>query len=164
MNARAIVAAFLFAIPCAAPAADPVDWPPSPAVQKRMTELQATLHDPASTLDQRDKAREELTRLLKSKSARDEVEKADDVKRPPRAAIDPYPSVVKPLAPLAPRAPAPPVAHIDIVEPPKPAIIQRSGVPAVPSTGAAVDPTTGQILHQTPNGYINPRTGEFIPR
>jgi hypothetical protein len=56
------------------------------------------------------------------------------------------------------------VARIDVVEPPKSVLIQRSGMPAVPSTGAAVDPRTGQILHATPYGYINPRTGEFVPR
>ena len=165
MTARALAAACILASACAALAADPIEWPPSPAVQLRMTELQGALHDPASTPEQRDRARAELTRLLKSKSARDAVEKADEAKRPPRAAIDPFPSVVKPLPPqAASKAPAPPVAHVDVIEPPKPAIIQRSGVPAIPTTGAAVDPTTGQILHQVPNGYINPRTGEFIPR
>jgi hypothetical protein len=159
----AIVALVLAAVPLAVLALDPADWPPAPAVQKRMLELQAVIHDPASTAEQRDKARDELRHLLKSRAARDEVEK-DEVKRPPRAAIQPFPSVVKPAESPTVKVPPPPVAHIEVVLPPKPLIIQQSGAPAVPAPGVAIDPRTGQILHETPGGYINPRTGEFIPR
>jgi hypothetical protein len=130
------------------------------------------IHDPATTPEQRDKARDELRHLLKSRAARDEVEKGNPHPGPlprerenvPRAAIQPFPSVVKPAESPTVKVPPPPVAHIDVVRPPKPLIIQQSGAPAVPAPGVAVDPRTGQILHETPGGYINPRTGEFIPR
>ena len=153
----ALVALLLAAAPVGAAAVDPADWPPAPAVQKRMTELQA-----ASTTE-RDSARNALRRLLKSRAARDEVER-EDRERPARAAIEPFPSVVKPAESPVVRVPAPPVAHIDVVVPPKPLIIQNNGAAAIASPGVAVDPRTGQILHETPGGYVNPRTGEFIPR
>jgi hypothetical protein len=28
----------------------------------------------------------------------------------------------------------------------------------------AVDPTTGHVLSEVPGGYVDPRTGQFIPR
>jgi hypothetical protein len=34
----------------------------------------------------------------------------------------------------------------------------------VPSGKFAVDPTTGALLHEVPGGYVDPRTGQFIPR
>ena len=115
MNARAaIFITALAAAPLAVLGADALDWPPPEAVQKRMTELQSVIHDPAEN------------------------------------------PVVK--------LPAPPVAHVEVVQPPKPLIIPQSGAPVIPAPGVAVDPRTGQVLHETAGGYINPRTGEFIPR
>ena len=159
----ALVALLVAAAPVAAAAVDPADWPPAPAVQKRMAELQAVIRDPAASTTERDSARNALRRLLKSRVARDEVER-EDRERPARAAIEPFPSVVKPAESPVVRVPAPPVAHIDVVVPPKPLIIQNNGAAAIASPGVAIDPRTGQILHETPGGYVNPRTGEFIPR
>jgi hypothetical protein len=156
------VALLLAAAPLAVLAVDPADWPPVPAVQKRMTELQAVIHDPGASTAEREAARNELRRLLKTR--------ADPHPGPlpgenvPRAAIEPFPSVVKPAVSPVVKVPAPPMARIDVVVPPKPLIIQNNATPAITSPGVAIDPRTGQILHETPNGYVNPRTGEFIPR
>ena len=30
--------------------------------------------------------------------------------------------------------------------------------------GVAVDPRTGGVLHETPSGYVDPRSGRFIPK
>ena len=156
MTLRASLVALLFAaVPLAVFAVDPADWPPEPAVQKRMAELQAVIHDPGVSTAEREAARNELRRLLKIPREKANV---------PRAAIDPFPSVVKPAQSPVVKLPAPPVAHIDVGVPPKPLIIQNNGAPAIPAPGVAIDPRTGQILHETPGGYINPRTGEFIPR
>jgi hypothetical protein len=40
----------------------------------------------------------------------------------------------------------------------------RTGAPALPSGRFAVDPTTGGVLHEVPGGYVDPRTGQFVPR
>ncbi len=163
MRLRASFAAFLLAAsPLAALALDPADWPPAPAVQKRMAELQAVIHDPGASAAEREAARNELRRLLKTRA--DPHPGALPGENVPRAAITPFPSVVKPAVSPVVKVPAPPVAHIDVVVPPKPLIIQNNGAPAIPAPGVAIDPRTGQILHETPGGYVNPRTGEFIPR
>ena len=155
MNARAaIFIAALAAAPLAVLGADALDWPPPEAVQNRMTELQSVIHDPASSLEQREKARDELRGLLKIPLPA----------HAPRAAIQPFPSVVKPTENPVVKLPAPPVAHVEVVQPPKPLIIPQSGAPVIPAPGMAIDPRTGQVLHETAGGYINPRTGEFIPR
>lgn len=150
---RLVVAAFLIA-PFVAAAAGGVEWPPPEPVQKRMAELQSAIHDPSSTLEQREQARAELRRLLKIPVP----------EHAPRAAIQPFPSVVKPAENPVVKVPPPPVAHLEVVQPPKPLVIPQSGAPAIPAPGIAIDPRTGQILHETAGGYINPRTGEFIPR
>ena len=124
------------------------------AIPQRMMELSAIIHDPASNAEQRENARDELRRLMKVPAE----------KSAPRAAIQPFPSVVHPPENPAVKVPAPPVAHVEVVQPPKPLVIPRSGAPAIPAPGIAVDPRTGQVLHETAGGYINPRTGEFIPR
>ena len=124
------------------------------AIPERMMELSAIIRDPASSAEQRESARDELRKLMKVPAAR----------AAPRAAIQPFPSVVKPAENPVVKVPPPPVAHIEVVQPPKPLILPQSGAPAVPAPGVAVDPRTGGILHETPGGYINPRTGEFIPR
>ena len=151
-TAMACTAALSFAPP-AAIAAD-TGWPPPEPVQKRMVELQAVIHDPASTGGEREQARDELRKLLKIPVPA----------HAPRAAIEPFPSVVKPAENPVVKVPPPPVAHVEVVQPPKPLVIPQSGAPAIPAPGVAIDPRTGQVLHETPGGYINPRTGEFIPR
>jgi hypothetical protein len=159
MRAALLAALVLAAAPSALPA-DTTSWPPPKDVQARMQELHAAIRDPNSTPAQREAARAELARLLKSPAA----PPAGTAKAlPPRAAIEPYPSVVRPLAPLPP--PAPGVAHLEVAPPPKPpAVNPQTGSPMVPSGKLAIDPTTGAVLHEVPGGYVDPRTGQFIPR
>lgn len=159
MRAAWIAALVLAAAPSARPA-DTAAWPPPRDVQSRMQELHAAIRDPDSTPAQRAAARAELARLLKSPAA----PPAGSAKPlPPRAAIEPYPSVVRPLPP---RPPSPPgVAHLEVAPPPKPATVNpQTGAPVVPAGKFAVDPTTGALLHEVPGGYVDPRTGQFIPR
>ncbi len=154
------LAALVLAAATSARAADTAAWPPPQDVQARMQELHAAIRDPDSTLAQREAARAELARLLRSPAA-PPAETAKPL--PPRAAIDPYPSVVKPLPPLPP--PAPGVAHLEVAAPPRPPVVNpRTGAPVLPSGRFAIDPTTGAVLHEVPGGYVDPRTGQFIPR
>lgn len=126
-----------------------------------MHELQQVIAGRDSTREQRDAARAELGRLMMGPDAKGLPAKA----HAPRAAIDPYPSVVAP-APKAPaeRVPTPGVAELEVVSPPRPAVNPRTGSVPAPTGRFAVDPRTGAILHETPAGYIDPRTGQIVPR
>jgi hypothetical protein len=160
------LAALLAAAASGAFAADAA-WPPPDPVQSRMRELQAAIRSPGSTMRQREAAREELAGLLKSPAGRDRTTPEEARKVPAaRAAIEPYPGVVRPLPPIATTNPAPPgVARLEVVPAPKPpAVNPRTGAPALPSGRFAVDPTTGAVLHEVPGGYVDPRTGQFVPR
>jgi hypothetical protein len=162
-------AGLLFALALAAPAAvalETASWPPPAPVQERMHALQQVIIDPASTAAEREAAREELAGLLKSPAGQSRGRTPDEKpQRPARAAIIPFPSVVQPLPPEA-RAPVPPseVAHVEVVQPPKPVILPGKGTAAVPVNNFAVDPLTGHVLHGTAGGYVDPRTGQFISR
>ncbi|HSN21303.1 MAG TPA: hypothetical protein VLS49_11530, partial [Usitatibacter sp.] len=93
---RAILAAFALALlPRATLAVEDTRWPPPGPVVERMHALEAIIRNPDSTMAQREAARKELGGLLKSPAGRTAPPPAR--KLPPRAAIDPYPSVVKPL-------------------------------------------------------------------
>ncbi len=146
-------------------AAETPQWPPPDDVGTRMRELQQVIIARGSTLAQREAAREELAGLLKSPAGRARGPTPDEKPvRPARAAIDPYPSVVAPVnvAPAPP--PASGVAHVDVMIPPKPVVIQQSGT-AISSSGRfAIDPRTGNVLHESGAGYVDPRTGQFVPR
>jgi len=141
-------------------------WPPPPSVEARMRELQQVIIARDSTPSQREAAREELSGLIKSPAGQSRGRTPDE--KPPRAAraaIDPYPSVVKPAV-VAP-APAPPaagVAQIEVIVPPKPAVNPQTGSVAAPAGRFAIDPRTGQVLHEAGNGFVDPRTGQFTPR
>jgi len=166
MGAR-FVAALIVALAGGAFAADETPWPPPGPVQARMRELQAAIRDPGSTMAQREAAREELAGLLKSPAGRERTTPEEARKVPAaRAAIDPYPSVVRPLPPIDATNPPPPgVARLEVVPAVKPpAVNPRTGAPALPSGRFAVDPTTGGVLHEVPGGYVDPRTGQFVPR
>lgn len=161
------VAAGAFAAP--AFALDTAQWPPPDPVAQRMRELQAAIRAPSSTLVEREAAREELAGLLKSPAGQRRGRTPDErPPRPARAAIEPFPSVVKPLPPRAAAVPSPPpspgIAHVEVIEPPKPAIDPRTGSVAAPAGRFATDPRTGNVLHEVPGGYVDPRTGQFIPR
>lgn len=169
MSARlAIAVCMALAAPCAW-AVDNAQWPPPPEVLGRMRDLQALLASPSASKHERAAARAELERLMKSPAGRDKPT-TDEKKAPPRerkparAAIDPFPSVVKPLEGRLPAPP--PTARVEVVpEPPRrPTVNPATGSVLQPSTGAAVDPRTGHLLHEVPGGYVDPRTGQFIPK
>jgi hypothetical protein len=166
MLARLIAAAGLVCIAAHAAALETAQWPPPEATAARMRELQQVIIDRESTPTQREAAREELAGLLKSPAGQQRGRTPDEKPaRPPRAAIDPFPSVVKPVN-IAP-TPAPPatgVAHVDVVVPPKVLLNPQSGSVIAPSGRFAVDPLTGNVLHDVGTGFVDPRTGQFIPR
>lgn len=160
----ALAAAVLGLLPIAAFAVDDTQWPPPAPIVERMHALEAVIRSPDSTMPQREAAREELAGLLKSPAGR--TVPPAPTKLPPRAAIDPYPSVVRPLPPRDVAVPPPPgVAHVEVLEPPKSlAVNPRSGSVAAPSGNVAIDPATGHVLQPLPGGYVDPRTGQFVPR
>ena len=156
-------------------AVETTQWPPSPEMLGRMRTLQETIQNPATSKEDRAKARAELEGLMKSpagkeKATRDEKKTPDEAqekKRPARAAIDPYPSIVKPAEGKLPAVPPPPTARLEVIPPPpRPAINPSTGSVAIPAPpGIAIDPRTGNVLHEVPGaGYVDPRTGQFIPR
>ena len=119
----------------------------------RMQALHQTINDPKSTMDQRQAAREELANLLKSPAGQAPA---------PRAAIEPFGPIVKPA--INPPISTPPVAHLEVTQPPR-TTVAPSGIAAAPAaSGTAIDPRNGHVLTETPNGYIDPRTGHFIPK
>ena len=135
-------------------------WPPPAGVEARMHELQAIIGSRDSTAAQREAAREELGRLLKSPAG--QSQRTPEERRPARAAIQPFPSIVKPAE--GPIPPAPPVAQLEIIVPPKQIVNSLTGAVPAPSGRTAIDPRTGHVLHETPGGYIDPRTGQFTPK
>jgi len=148
----------------AASALETATWPPPAPVQERMHALQHAIIDPASTSAEREAAREELSGLLKSPAGQSRGRTQDEKpQRPARAAIIPFPSVVQPLPAQRP-APVPPspVAHVEVVQPPKPIVLPGKGTAAVPMNNVAIDPLTGHVLNAVPGGYVDPRTGQFI--
>jgi hypothetical protein len=163
--ARAAAFAALALAATLAAAIETAQWPPPTDVETRMRELQGVLGSRESTPAQRESAREELSSLLKSPAGQARGRTPDEKPaRPARAAIDPFPSVVKPLE--APRiGRAPPIAHIEVLDPPRPLTVTPSGaVPLAPSGRFAIDPRTGGVLHEIPGGYVNPQTGQVTPR
>jgi hypothetical protein len=164
--AALFAAAALAAVATRASAVDTVQWPPPAPVENRMRELQQVIGSPESTAPQREAAREELAGLLKSPAGQLRGRTADEKpERPARAAIDPFPSIVKPNA--TPLPPTGGVAHVEVIEAPRSVIVPKSGAvltPSAPSGRFAIDPRTGSVLQQIPGGYIDPRTGLVTPR
>ncbi len=151
----------------ARPVPPSAEWPPSAEVAARMKSLQEKLHDANATAAQREAAREELAGLLKSPAGQARGRTPDEKPpRPARAAIAPLPSVVKPVD-VTPRAapPAEGVARLEVIDPPRPVVVPRTGVAtSPPSRGFAIDPRTGTVLHEVPGGLVDPASGRFIPR
>ena len=160
--------ALLLAAACAtsAFALEEPQWPPPDDVAARMRELQQVIIARDSTAAQREAAREELAGMLKSPAGQLRGRTPDEKPaRPARAAIDPYPGVVRPLEPLRmPTIPPEGVARIEIIEPPKPIVIPQTGAVAAPSGRFAIDPRTGNVLHEAGAGFVDPRTGQIVPR
>lgn len=162
MRTRLVLGAALALAPLLAPAVDTPSWPPPPEVLGRMRDLQSTLASPAASKDERAAARRELERLMKKPGA---PERGVEEPRPARAAIEPFPSVVKPSEP---KLPAPPTARLEVIQDvplPRPTINPSTGSVLQPARpGFAIDPRTGNVLHETPAGYIDPLTGRFVPK
>jgi hypothetical protein len=143
-------------------AAEPASWPPPDGVASRMRELQAVLGDPRSTPAQRQAAREELARLLKSPAGQSRRTPDEKSAQAPRAAIEPIGPIVKPA--VNPSVPVPGVASVEVIVPPRITVSPTTGVPVAPSARTAVDPRTGNVLHDAGNGFVDPRTGQFTPK
>jgi hypothetical protein len=159
MGLRTVAALACCAAGCAL-ALDSAQWPPPAGVEARMRELQGVIISRDSSVEQRNAAREELGSLLKSPAGQSRP--APTQKTPPRAAIDPLPSIIKPADGRL--ATPPEIAHIEVVVPPRSVVVPQTGAVATPSGSIAVDGRTGAVLHASPSGYIDPRTGAFTPR
>lgn len=166
MLPRLLAAACLASFATAAAALENAQWPPPQGVEVRMRELQQVLGSRDSTLAQRESAREELSGLLKSPAGRQRGRTPDEKpQRPARAAIDPYPSVVKPVNVAPPSSPpSAGVAQVEVIVPAKPVVNPQTGAVSAPTGRFAVDPRTGDVLHEAGAGFIDPRTGQFVPR
>ena len=158
MGARRLVPMLAALVVPLAWGVDTAQWPPPSPVEDRMHELQHVIGDPQSTPGERQAAREELVNLLKSPAG--QVHGATPAK-PARAAIQPLGPIVKPATdpPIA----APPVAHIEVTQPPKPAVAPNGSVAVPTGNGFAVDPRSGHVLREVPGGYVDPRSGQFTP-
>ena len=153
-------------IALSAAALETPQWPPPTRTVERMRVLQESIRNPESTPAQREAAREELSGLLKSPAGQARGRTADEKPaRPARAAIDPFPAVVRPteIATVRP-PPAEGVARLEVTAPPKPVVIPETGIVLTPGRPVTVDPRTGGVLHEIPGGYIDPRTGQVVPR
>jgi len=159
-----MLALLAFAAP--AIALETAAWPPPAPVRERMHALQHVIIDSASSAPEREAAREELAGLLKSPAGQARGRTPDEKpQRPARAAIIPFPSVVQPLPPEKPAyVPPSEVAHVEVVQPPKPIVLPGRGTAAIPANNIAIDPLNGHVLNAAPGGYVDPRTGAFIPR
>jgi hypothetical protein len=161
---RVLLAAACVLASLAANALDEVQWPPPGDVAARMHELQQAIIARDSTMAQREAARRELANLLRSPAGQAAPLPQDlGPQRPARAAIQPFPSVVKPAERVPTPVPPSEVAHVEVVEPPKPIIIPQTGQPARPQGDFAID-NHGRVLHPIPGGYIDPRTGQVVPK
>ena len=162
MRARRFLAAVaIAALP--ALAADAPAWPPPDDVQARMHELQQVIIARDSTPAQRDAARAELSNLLKSPSGHGKATPGEKpVHVAPRAATDPYPTIVAPLIPAIPTPPSAGngVARLEVTQPSRPFLIPVPGA----AGRIAIDPRTGDILRETPAGFLDPKTGQIHPR
>ena len=126
-----------------------------------MRELQAEIHAKDATPEQREAARGELGKLLKSPGAA-----APASKSPPRAAIQPFPPIASPRLslPTAPRVDPDDVARLEVVGPSRAIVNPSTGAPLMPLGSTMVDTHTGRILSETPSGYMDPVTGKLIPK
>jgi len=140
------------------------DAPPAPSpAEARMQELHRAINDPKSTAAERQGAREALAKLLKSPAgdARAPMP-GEEPARPPRAAVETLAPLVKPAR--NPPISTPPVAHVDVTQPPRTTVTPAGRAAAPAASGVAIDPRNGHVLTETPNGYIDPRTGQFTPK
>jgi hypothetical protein len=141
-------------------AAEPT-WPPAADAARRLQELRAVLISPASTPAERQAAREEMMKMIVNEGAA-----ARPAPMPPRAAVESPRSVFEGRPDLA--KPVPPTPAVSTVAPPAPAaapvVNPASGATLLPQGRSAVDPATGRIYHEVPGGYLDPLTGQFVPK
>jgi hypothetical protein len=126
-----------------------------------MRELQAEISSKESTPEQREAARRELGKLLKSPGAA-----PPPAKSPPRAAVQPLPSIAAPAMPRVAPPPVDPgdVARLDVTGPSRAIVNPRTGTIVAPLGSTVIDTRTGSVLVETPSGYIDPRNGQLVPR
>ena len=164
MHARLALAAAAFAA-TAASALETAQWPPPDSVAARMKALQQTLSSTETTAAQREAAREELSGLLKSPAGQAKGRSRDE--KPARAAVEPFPSIMRSGVAPTPVAVVPPpggVARLEVVDPPRVVVDPRTGTAAPQVGGFAIDPRSGSVLHETPGGFVDPKTGRLVPR
>ena len=142
-------------------AAEAPQWPPPGDTAARMRELQAEISAKESTPEQREAARRELGALLKAPGAA-----PPPAKLPPRAAIQPFPSIAAPKAPLPPTPRVDPddIAKLEVVGPSRTIVNPATGAPLMTLGSTVVDTRTGRVLTETPSGYVDPVTGLLIPK
>jgi len=139
------------------PAADtPPAWPPSAAAQERIAELRGVLFSREASPAQREAARRELSAVLRNPAA--PREPVTPSIAPPRAAIAPFPAIASPLA-ILPSAPAAVVVPAPRAIPAWPDAERET-----PASRFKVNPSGGALLVETPQGYVDPRTGHRIPK
>jgi hypothetical protein len=72
------------------------------------------------------------------------------------------------VKPIEGKLPAPPTARLEVIPDtplPRPAINPSTGSVVQPTApGIAIDARTGHVLQETPAGYVDPRTGRFVPK
>jgi hypothetical protein len=132
-----------------------------------MRELQAEIHAKEATPEQREAARRELARLLKSPAAKSPASgEGRGEGSQPRAAIQPFPPIVAPALPLppAPRVDPGDVARLEVVGPSRAIVNPATGAPLMPLGSTMVDTRTGRVLAETPSGFMDPVTGRLIPK
>jgi hypothetical protein len=125
-----------------------------------MRELQAAISSKEVSPEEREAARRELGQLLKAPGA------AAPPKSPPRAAIQPFPSIASPTVPVPKAPPVDPadVAKLEVVGPSRAIVNPSTGAPVMTLGATVVDTRTGRILTETPSGYMDPVTGRLIPK
>jgi len=133
-----------------------------------MRELQETLSARDATPEQREAARRELARLLMRPGAASPSApgKSRGEVRPPRAAIQPLPSIAAPVIPSPPPARVDPddVARLEVTGPSRAIVNPRTGTVVAPIGSTVIDLRSGTVLVETPSGYMDPRTGQLIPK
>ena len=128
-----------------------------------MRELQEAISARDATPEQREAARRELTGLLKSPGT---AQSTPPAKGPTRANIQPFASVEASVVPSVPAARVDPddVARLEVTGPSRAIINPRTGSVVAPTGSTVFDLRSGRVLQETPSGYLDPRTGQLIPK
>ena len=132
-----------------------------------MRELQQAISARDATPEQREAARRELARMLMGPAATAPApgDSRGDA-RPARAAIQPFPSIPSAAIPSPPAARVDPddVARLEVTGPSRAIVNPRTGSIVAPIGTTVIDQRSGAMLVETPSGYMDPRTGQLIPK